>query len=451
MLRNSQTVVGDAQDGVVLGGLPQGLSRRGFLGLGGTVAGVTLLGACGSGGGNASSGTDLTYWTMLDPKGEDPRGPAERRILDLFQKQSDYSVREVIVPWQDIDKNLITAVQAGKPPQVSRVNNYNFKQHVEAGSLLSLQEMADEDLSVAELNDFIVKLEGEDGIQAFLIENVANALYLRKDWLAGAGVEAPKTWDEFVAVGQALQQFKPGASGFLTFGSTAESGQVWCLFEPMIRGRGGEIIDENGMAAFNQQAGVETYEFLRSLVYEHKIMPKAAATTAYSEQIDAFISGQTGMIIEGSHRYGAIVAGVGEENIEVVQIPGPTSDKTSPCGITGWAIGIPRGSSNVKGAWEVIKYRTDPKQQAVWGADAFGLPTRSSTLDQPFFKTEKAAILRWWLEYEQTNGMLTTAPATYTQLTEAMTEALQEVLLHEDSDVQGVLDDAAERFNATVA
>ncbi|MBK5249539.1 MAG: sugar ABC transporter substrate-binding protein [Actinomycetales bacterium] len=440
------------------------VSRRALFGMAGGVAGAALLGGCGGGnggaggaggnggtGGGGSPSGQLNYWTLLDPNGEDPRGKAERQIFDIFEERTDLTVVEQVIPWQNIDPNLVAAVQAGNPPEVSRINYYNFQMHVNAGSLQPLQEMAERDYSVEELDDFVIQLEGQDGIEALLIENVGNALFLRKDWLAEAGVEAPRTWDEFITVGKALTDVHPEASGFLTFGSTAESGQVAYLFQPMIMGRGGRILNEDGQAAFNEEAGIETYEFLRSLVYEHEIMPSDAATMAYSEQIDAFIAGRVGMIIEGSHRYARILEGVGAENVEVVTIPGPTQEQPSPCSITGWAMAIPQGSPNVEGAWELLKHRTDPQMQEIWAEVAFGLPTRTSTLELPFFQTEESAILRWWLEYMKTNGELTVAPKADAQLNKVMAEAMQEVLLDSSSSVSEVLQRAADQYNAAAS
>lgn len=425
-----------------------GLSRRGFLGLAGAagVAGLGLLGGCARGA-QAEPGT-LRYWTLLDPRGDDPRGRAERQIFDLFEERTGLRVSEQVIPWQEIDPNLLTSVQAGLPPEVSRTNFYNFRRHAEAGSLEPLQPMADADFTDGELDDFVVSLEGDQGVEAFLIENVGNALFLRRDWLDAAGVDVPQTWDEFVAVGAAFQQLHPDASGFLTFASTAETGHVAYIFQPMIVGRGGRILDDDGRAAFHEDAGVETFEFLRALVHEHEIMPRDAATMAYAEQIDAFIAGRAGMIIEGSHRYGRVLAEVGAENLEVAMIPGPTAERPSPCSITGWAMAIPQGSADVDGAWQLIKHRTDPAMQEIWAEVAFGLPTRKSALELPYFQRDEAAIMRWWLDYMDSDGELTTSPVDDTQLNEILAEALQEVLLDDGVKIRDVLNRAADRFDA---
>ncbi|MBB5791293.1 ABC transporter substrate-binding protein [Jiangella mangrovi] len=430
----------------------RGLSRRDFLGLAAGAAGAAVLGGGLAGcarGAQATPGT-LRYWTLLDPNGDDPRGHAERQIFDLFEERTGLTVSEQVIPWQEIDPNLLTSVQAGIPPEVSRTNYYNFRRHAEAGSLEPLQAMADADFTNGELDDFVVSLEGEEGVEAFLIENIGNALFLRRDWLDAAGMSVPTTWDEFVEVGKAFVAAQPDVSGFLTFGSTTETGHVAYIFQPMILGRGGRILDDDGRAAFHEDAGVETFEFLRSLAYEHEIMPRDAATMAYSEQIDAFIAGRTGMIIEGSHRYARIVESLGAENVEVAVIPGPAADRPSPCSITGWAIAIPQGSPDVEGAWELIKHRTDPAMQEIWAEVAFGLPTRRSTLELPYFQRDEAAIMRWWLDYMETDGQLVTSPVDDTQLNEILAEALQEVLLDDGVGVRSVLAKAAERFDAVV-
>ena len=109
---------------------------------------------------------------------------------------------------------------------------------------------------------------------------------------------------------------------------------------------------------------------------------------------------------------------------------------------------IPTGSPNVEGAWELLKHRTDPQMQEIWAEVAGGLPTRKSTLDLPFFQTDEAEILRWWLDYMDTNGELTVAPEADAQLNKILAEAMQQVLLEPEADVSDVLDQAAEAFNS---
>ncbi|MGC0273147.1 ABC transporter substrate-binding protein [Pseudactinotalea sp. Z1739] len=431
----------------------EGIDRRSLFLLGG-MASASLLVGCGrdeSSVGSEDESATLNYWTLLDPAGEDPRGRAEREIFDHFEETTGHLVVEHVMPWQEIDPSLLAAVQAGDPPEISRINYYNFQRHASAGSLHSLSELADRDFSGGELDDFVIALEGETGIEAFLVENIGNALFLRKDWLEEAGLEAPVTWDEFIETGKALQDVASGASGFLTFASTAEAGHVAYIFQPMIMGRGGQILNDDGSAAFNGEAGVGTYEFLRALVYDHEIMSVDAATTAYGEQIDAFIAGRVGMIIEGSHRYRRILDDLGPDSVQVVRIPGPTADRPSPCSITGWAMAIPSGSSNVDAAWELIKHRTDPAMQEIWAEVASGIPTRTSTLELPYFETEEAEILRWWLGYMDSDGELTTAPENDAEFNRIMAEALQDALLNPTRPIQEILDEAASQYNSVIA
>lgn len=427
------------------------LPRRSFLAMAGLVGGATLT-ACNSGGSNGGGSTSgqLNYWTLLDPQGDDPRGRAERQIFDALEERTDLTVVEQVMPWQEIDPKLLTAVEAGNPPEVSRVNYYNFQRHVSAGSLHPLQELIERDYTDSDLDDFVIQLEGADGVEAMLIENIGCALFLRKDWLRDAGVEAPTTWDEFIEVGLAFRELNPDAAGFLTFGSTTESGQVAYMLQPMIMGRGGEILDSQGAAAFNSAIGIETFEYLRTLNTEG-VMPTDVATMAYAEQIDAFIAGRAGMIIEGSHRYARILENVGAENLEVVKIPGPTSDRPSPTSITGWAMAIPNGSGNVEGAWELLKHRVDPQMQEIWASVAAGLPTRKSTLELPFFQTEEAEMLRWWLDYMDTDGNLTVAPPEDKQLNNAIAEALQQTVLEPSTPVADILNRAADAYNAAAS
>ncbi len=277
------------------------------------------------------------------------------------------------------------------------------------------------------------------------IEMTPKALFIRKDWLAKAGLKTPKTWAELVEVGKAVTG--GGKWGYMFNASKTQLNQVETIFQPHIHGRGGQVVDAAGKGAFNSDAAVKSYQFLSDCVHKHKITPAQVIAMTYDEVTDAFKAGRVAMIQEGSHRYSDLVKAIGAENLEIAKLPSDDPKVPSPTIITGWGFGIPRGSKNPDAAWEYLKYYIGPEAQEINARVAGSLPTRKSVLERPFFQTKDAAYMRWWMDYAAERGEIVINVPTFTQLNEALVDALQQVLNSPSANIKQILDDAVKRYN----
>ena len=70
------------------------------------------------------------------------------------------------------------------------------------------------------------------------------------------------------------------------------------------------------------------------------------------------------------------------------------------------------------------------------------------SLDDPIMDTEFGEVVTFLLDYIGTNSSQGVAPSTYNELADIVANALQEVLISEDSDVQAILTRACESYNA---
>ena len=397
------------------------------------------------------AGTTIVFQTFLQPGGSDTRGTAWGQIIDAFTKKTGINVKTSILPWQQIDPQLILSTQSGNPPDVSFVRDKAFAQDVQANALEPLDSYIQKDFTDATQKDFLFwdQVGLANGHRyALRMHYIPEALYIRKDLLKKTGLPAPQTWDDFVKVGQALS--KQGVIGYLFAGSSAQPAQLDFL-QPMIEGRGGHVLSSDGQAAFQQQAGIDTYQFLKSLVFKYGVTPSSATTTKYNDVDDAFKAGQVGMIIEGVHLYGTFAKALGADKIELARIPGVTAGHPSPTDVSGWNLGIPRGSKHADAAWQFIKFSTGDAAQLIYTKVGGQLPVRKSLLDNPYFKSPEGAVAAWALKYMRDAGQLAVAPKTYQQLNEDVAVALQKVLSDPNSNVTAILDQAAKQYDATVA
>ena len=395
-------------------------------------------------------GTTIIVQTFLNPAGDSPREKALKIIIDNFKNKTGITVETLLFPWSELNPQLLLSVQAGNPPDLSWVLGWAFEQDVKADALMPLDSYIANDFDEATIKDFFVW--GQAGMSngkkyALPTSFNAPALFIRKDLLDKTGLKAPRTWQEFIEVGKALKS--PGITPYLFCGSPAQISQLDFL-KPMIEGRGGKILDDAGMAAFDSKAGIDTYEFLKSLVYEYEIVPKAAATTKYDDVSDAFAAGTVAMIIERSHKYTKVINALGAENVELVRIPGMEVDKPSPTTLSNWLMGIPKGSKNPEAAWEFIKYFNSIESQLIYTKMSGELPTRQSITEDAYFASPEGAITNWWLDYLAYGSSPDVGPATYQELGEIVALALQETLASPDSNVKKILESAAKKYNDIV-
>lgn len=429
------------------------LTRRRFLkkiGQGGiAVAGAGLLIPDSIRAQGSLAGQSIIHWSLLNPEGKSLREVALKEILGKFKERTGITVTVQTMPWQELGTKLIAAVQAGNPPDSSRVNIYTLKMVLKADALTNLDPYLKRTYSDAERKDFIVDFTPPVVVNgskwSMQIEMTPKALFVRKDWLAKAGLKAPRTWAELVEVGKAMTG--GGKWGYMINGSKTQLNQVETIFQPHIHGRGGRILDASDRGSFNDEAAVKSYQFLSDCVHKHKITPSQVIAMTYDEVTDAFKSGRVGMIQEGSHRYSDIAKAIGLENLELAKVPSDDSPRPSPTIITGWGMGIPRGSKHPDAAWEYIKYYIGAEAEEINARVAGSLPTRKSTLDRPFFQSKEAAYMRWWMDYSAERGEIIINVPTFTQLNEVMVDALQQVLNNPSANVKQVLDEAVKRYN----
>jgi multiple sugar transport system substrate-binding protein len=427
-------------------------SRRRFLsgiGAGGIALAAGGMPRLARGQDRKLAGRTITHWSFLNPEGKSLREQAIREIDGRFRERTGVSVSVQTFPWHELRGKLIAAVQAGTPPDNSRVNFPDLKMLVKANALTNLDPFLKAAFTDADRNDFFADFTptmlDRGSKHSMLLETAPRALVIRKDWLARAGLQPPKTWGELVEAGKALTG--SGRWGYMFFASKTQLNQVEPTFQPHIHGRGGQILDESGKATFNSDAGVRSYQFLADCVHKHKITPPQVMAMSHDDVTDAFKAGRIAMYVEISPRYRDILAAVGADNVELLKIPSDDPNRPSPSVISGWGLGIPRGAKEAEASWEYIRQYVDPAAQEINARIAGSLPTRKSVLAQPFFATKEAAYMRWWMDYVAERGELSPNVATFNQLNEVMTDALHQVLLRPAANIQQVLNEAVGRYN----
>lgn len=409
---------------------------------------VTALSGCGGANTTESTGDGnktIRLLTFFDPAGTSGRETGFKQVVDSFTEETGIEVEYVSLPWDKLESQLLLSVQSGKSPDVSFVRDRSLEQILAAGALESLNTRIDRDVDADYVDDFLT-LDGstaDDEVYGFPISVIGTALYSRADLLDGVGLDAPATWDEFVDAGKAMQS--SSTAGFLFNGSLTQPNQLDFL-QSLIEGRGGEVLDDDGRAAFNSDAGIEAFSFLKDAVYKYQISPSDVSNLSYDQVSDTFAAGRGAMTINGSHRYSVLSETVGADNLMVSRIPGETVNSPSPTVVSSWNLGIPQGAVNADAAWKFIKFFSSPAQVLSYAKASGEVPAKKSVLEDSFFADKD--LTRFFAEYIAENGTAAVVGPANAQLNDIIARTVQRVVGSPDSNVRELVEAAAKEYNA---
>ena len=240
---------------------------------------------------------------------------------------------------KDFIPKLNASLESGSPPDAARLYESYTQLYRSQGHM-------------ADVTDIVEKMKGEDGgLFESSLRAVSNSgsywgvpfainpwpMHARTDLLAEAGLEYPKTWDEFVETCKAIQS--PPFYGFgMDLGLTADATDnimqlCWCF--------GGYTTDEDGNVAFDNPGNVAGFEFINKMYNVDKIIPKGVvgnAETSWNNK--AYQSGQVAFVNNPTSVYAYIT----DKDPELKENTGLFSVPAGPAGainqIDTWSTGV---------------------------------------------------------------------------------------------------------------
>jgi multiple sugar transport system substrate-binding protein len=361
------------------------LSRRDFLKVGGAgLAGATLLGAAGCGGGQQGGGaTELVFTSAPDDTETTPK------LVQKFNEQNKgkYNVvfREGNADTGQRFDQIRTQMQAGGGDLDIILGDVIWTAQLAANGWIS------------DLSDRFTESERENflpgSVEAIIYEGKAygmpwftdtGLLYYRKDLLQKSGFSGgPKTWDELKRMALKVKQDTNTKFGFVFQGAEYEGGVCdGCEF---IWTHGGNILDPSDASKVvvgspQAAAGLATE---RSMI-ESGVAPRSVTTYKEDESAGAFLNGDAVFLRNWPYVY-ALLSDPAESKVKPGQVGVselPSADGKPGNGTVGdQPFYISASSKNQDGAWEFIKFMTDPEQQRFRAVEGSYLPTLTSLYD----------------------------------------------------------------------
>ncbi|SHH88787.1 carbohydrate ABC transporter substrate-binding protein, CUT1 family [Clostridium collagenovorans DSM 3089] len=213
-------------------------------------------------------------------------------ILKKFEEENNCDVELELIPWANYAEKYAMAINAGEGPDVGYMYAEMFPQFIEGKAIEDLTSR----LKPEDYENYLYINDGKmlGGLYGLAIE-AANpgVLFYNKDILAEIGEEPPKTWEDFVRICKKATKDTDGdgkvdqwglAQGWAskTFGSLN-----WNWYSYLWQA-GGEIFNEDLKSVrFNDEHGLEAAEFLKSLKFEHNVLPEDTMAKTSSEMVQS--------------------------------------------------------------------------------------------------------------------------------------------------------------------
>jgi multiple sugar transport system substrate-binding protein len=369
-------------------------NRRDFLKMGGAgLAGATLLGAAGCGGGGESFNGEVTLGFGREPSG------TLQKLIDQFNKQS----KDIKVTWRPMPASasqyfdqLRTQFQAQDASLTLIGGDVIWPAQFAAnGYILDLSDRFTEDMRSKFLEGPVASNTYEGKVYGVPWYTDAGLLYYRKDLLEKAGFsEPPKTWDELKEQAQKVMQDEGTKFGFVFQGAEYEGGTVNGL--EYIWTHGGDVLDPNDPSKViidspESVAGLET-EY--SMVTDG-VTPQAVGTYMEPESEAPFLGGDAVFLRDWPYVYG--FAGTEDfiktDLIDLAPLPAGDGGE-SHSSIGGWNFFINAFAEQEAqdAAWEFVQYMTAPEQQKAYALGGSYLPTLAAIYDDAEIKEKLPAV-----------------------------------------------------------
>ncbi len=202
-------------------------------------------------------------------------------------------------------------------------------------------------------------------------------LYYRKDLLEQAGIDVPKTWEEYAAAAAALKGH--GADYGTTLVGKRDDPLV-DEFWTLAWSYGADIFDGTSTAT------IDSPEALAALKVWQQVFasaPPDSLAMSWPEVAALFAQGKAAMMLDFSDSSETVLAAESAvaDNVGFALVPaGPTGKATPNLG--GWGMGINADSANPEAAFDFITWLNSPEIQKK-GLEYGGSSTRVSVLEDP--------------------------------------------------------------------
>jgi sn-glycerol 3-phosphate transport system substrate-binding protein len=314
----------------------------------------------------------------------------DKLVADFNASQKNVQVEAVFQGTYDESLNKMKASMDTKSgPSLIQVYEIGSRFMIDSKAITPVQKYVDADkFDLSQLEENILNYYKVDGKLYSMPFNTSNPiLYYNKDMFKAAGLDPekpPTTFEDVTKAAQALSKDGKAGSSFAIYG--------WFM-EQFFAGQGAEYLNNgNGRSSsatesmVNSDAGVKTLTWWKQMV-DNKTAANLGRKTDDTKK--AFAAGQIAMTLDSTASLRGIVTSAdGKFQVGTSTLPKPTDAKDGGVVVGGASLYILNNKSEAeqKGAWEFIKFLTNPQTQAWWHVNTGYFPITKKAYDEQLVK-----------------------------------------------------------------
>ncbi|WP_127460277.1 ABC transporter substrate-binding protein [Paenibacillus elgii] len=384
----------------------------------------------------------------------------DKLVADFNASQKNVVVEAVFQGTYDESLNKMKASMDSKSgPALIQVYEIGSRFMIDSKAITPMQKFIDADkYDVSQLEENILNYYTVDGKLNSMPFNTSNPiLYYNKDMFKAAGLDPekpPVTYEEIAEAAKKLTKDGKAGASFAIYG--------WFM-EQFFANQGAELLNNgNGRTSpateslLGSDAGVNTMTWWKQMI-DDKTMLNLGRKTDDTKK--AFAAGQIAMTLDSTASLRGIVsAAEGKFQVGTAFLPKPKDAKDGGVIVGGASLYIlnNRSEAEQKGAWEFIKFLTDPKQQAYWHVNTGYFPITKKAYDEQLVKDNLTKYPQFKTavdQLHQTKANKATQGAVMGVFPEArqLTEGAIEEVLNGKKSPKEALDGAAKEISSKLA
>jgi multiple sugar transport system substrate-binding protein len=359
------------------------MNRRRFLKLSGLgLAGASLLGAAGCGGGGEGSKVTLR-WSMWADSPED-RKVWEGLANAVTKAHPNIKVNLETISFQDYWDKLQTQLAGENEGDIVSMQQQRMPGFAARGAMQPLQQFIEQD-SDFDFQDFFPVIEEglsfQGAVHALAYDLGPLILYYNKDLFDAAGVRVPSpnepmSWDQFRQTATELTNKGAKQYGYI-------HNPVFDYFVPWLWSGGGDYMNaDKTECTLGSSQSIAALEFVVGLFTEGIAAPITDLANP-NFGVEQFFGGQVGMYLDGPWQIINVRENAG---FDFGLAPMPAGSAGSITWVAGSGFGVSNTTDYAEEAWKAIKVITSTDSLKKVAKAGRGYPARKSAV--PAFENQ---------------------------------------------------------------
>lgn len=382
----------------------------------------------------------------------------EAAIAEFQEMHPNVTITFDNSPHSNYEQKILTAFAGGTGPDVFWAGDWMVPQFLDAGIVAPVDPTA---FGVATQDEFealfdagsldAFKSEGQIYTGGVSEYNTFSLIY-NVDAFAEAGIDPlpkdePITWEELAEIAAKLT-VKDGDATTRIGLAWPFSVPIWTVLiqEPMLRQKGGELINAEGKPDFTQQAMVDVMTYLQGLRSANGVDP-----ATYTDLLQDLANGRSAMIFGGPWAAKPLNDINPDLNWDTAPLPqfAGAAERVTTLYAWAWFVSSKSSPEKQKAAWEFVNLLTS-KQQEWWDSVGYvqARKTEINGMSLPeYYAQSDPRLATIFADYPY--GKSEFRSTKYFELSDIWTRAQDRVLAGED--VMTVLQDAQSQADAAMA